>query len=138
MVRHFSGQSILTPALPDEATGRTASRDLAEVKGQERAKRALEIAAAGRHHLLMVGAPGYGKSMLAARIPGFLPPLTPVEALETSMIHSLSGLFDEGGISREPHHTASMAGIVGGGRNANGISRVVATVSAISVSSVLL
>ncbi|WP_296429550.1 YifB family Mg chelatase-like AAA ATPase [Yoonia sp.] len=123
MVRHFTGQSILTPAQPGEAIGRNASRDLAEVKGQERAKRALEIAAAGRHHLLMIGSPGSGKSMLAARIPGILPPLSPVEALETSMIHSLSGLLDEGGISREPpfrepHHTASMAAIVGGGRNA--------------------
>src|SRR5690606_1139506 len=70
-----------------------------------------------------VGTPGSGKSMLAARIPGILPPLTAAEALETSMIHSLSGLLDEGGISRtrpfrEPHHTASMAAIVGGGRGA--------------------
>jgi MoxR-like ATPase len=93
------------------------------VRGQERAKRALEIAAAGRHHLLMVGTPGSGKSMLAARLPGILPPLTATEALETSMIHSLSGLLDEGGISRErpfrePHHTASMAAIVGGGKGA--------------------
>jgi len=96
---------------------------MAEVKGQERAKRALEIAAAGRHHLLLVGPPGSGKSMLAARIPGILPPLTPTEALETSMIHSVSGLLDAGGINRErpfrePHHTASMAAIVGGGRGA--------------------
>jgi magnesium chelatase family protein len=96
---------------------------LAEVKGQERAKRALEIAAAGRHHMMMVGTPGAGKSMLAARIPSILPMLTPAEALETSMIHSLSGLLDDGGISRtrpfrEPHHTASMAAIVGGGRSA--------------------
>ncbi len=71
----------------------------------------------------MVGTPGSGKSMLAARLPGILPPLTAAEALETSMIHSLSGLLDEGGISRsrpfrEPHHTASMAAIVGGGRSA--------------------
>jgi len=100
-----------------------AAKDLAEVKGQEKAKRALEIAAAGRHHLLMVGPPGSGKSMLAARIPGILPPLEPSEALETSMIHSLAGLLDEGGISRArpfrtPHHTASMAAIVGGGRGA--------------------
>ncbi len=100
-----------------------AGRDLRDVKGQERAKRALEIAAAGRHHLLMVGTPGSGKSMLAARMPGILPPLSAAEALETSMIHSLAGLLDEGGISRtrpfrEPHHTASMAAIVGGGRGA--------------------
>ena len=77
---------------------RLRAGDFAEVKGQERAKRALEIAAAGRHHLLMVGPPGSGKSMLAARLPGILPPLEPSEALETSMIHSLAGLLDEGGL----------------------------------------
>lgn len=123
VMRHFTGQSPLPPARPGEVNRETGRRDLRDVKGQERAKRALEIAAAGRHHLLMVGTPGSGKSMLAARMPGIMPPLTPVEALETSMIHSLSGLLDEGGISRirpfrEPHHTASMAAIVGGGRGA--------------------
>ena len=84
---------------------------------------ALEIAAAGRHHMMMVGPPGSGKSMLAARLPGILPPLSPVEALETSMVYSLAGLTQDGGISRqrpfrEPHHTASTAAIVGGGRSA--------------------
>ncbi len=123
VVRHFTGRSVLTPAQPGEVTADRHARDLSDVKGQERAKRALEIAAAGRHHLFLVGSPGAGKSMLAARLPGILPPLTPVEALETSMIHSLSGLLTEGGISRtrpfrEPHHTASMAAIVGGGRGA--------------------
>lgn len=123
VVRHYTGQSVLQPSEPGEVLGQTASRELSEVKGQERAKRALEIAAAGRHHLLLVGSPGSGKSMLAARIPGILPPLSPAEALETSMIHSLSGLLDEGGITRErpfrePHHTASMPAIVGGGRTA--------------------
>jgi magnesium chelatase family protein len=123
VVRHYTGQAPLSPAEPGEVTAPAQPRDLRDVKGQERAKRALEIAAAGRHHMLMVGAPGSGKSMLAARMPGILPPLEPVEALETSMIHSLSGLRDEGGISRtrpfrEPHHTASMAAIVGGGRGA--------------------
>ncbi len=123
-IRHYSGQAPLAPAEPGdvEETALT-SRDLREVKGQERAKRALEIAAAGRHHTLMIGPPGSGKSMLAARLPGILPPLEAVEALETSMVHSLSGLLDEGGISRtrpfrEPHHTASMAAIVGGGKGA--------------------
>jgi magnesium chelatase family protein len=123
VIRHYTGAQPITPSEPGEAVVRGQVRDLRDVKGQERAKRALEIAAAGRHHLMMVGSPGSGKSMLAARIPGILPPLTAVEALETSMIHSLSGLLDEGGISRvrpfrEPHHTASMAAIVGGGRGA--------------------
>lgn len=123
VVRHFTGQFALTPAEAGEVTTGPAPRDLREVKGQERAKRALEIAAAGRHHMLMIGTPGSGKSMLAARLPGILPPLSAAEALETSMVHSLAGLISEGGISRqrpfrEPHHTASMAAIVGGGKGA--------------------
>ncbi len=123
VIRHYSGAQPIEPAQPGEVVTEGSTRDLRDVKGQERAKRALEIAAAGRHHLMMVGSPGSGKSMLAARLPGILPPLTAQEALETSMIHSLSGLLDEGGIRRarpfrEPHHTASMAAIVGGGRGA--------------------
>jgi magnesium chelatase family protein len=122
-IAHLTGRTLLEPAQPGEVIAERSGRDMRDVKGQERAKRALEIAAAGRHHLLMLGAPGSGKSMLAARLPGILPPLTPLEALETSMIHSLSGLLSEGGISRmrpfrEPHHTASIAAIVGGGRGA--------------------
>lgn len=123
VVRHYSGAQPLAPAQPGEVAPGDAPRDLRDIKGQERAKRALEIAAAGRHHLFLVGSPGSGKSMLAARLPGILPPLSPAEALETSMIHSLAGLLSAGGISRsrpfrEPHHTASMAAIVGGGRGA--------------------
>jgi magnesium chelatase family protein len=123
VVRHYTGQSPLPAAEAGEVVADPQHRDLRDVKGQERAKRALEIAAAGRHHLIMVGAPGSGKSMLAARLPGILPPLSAAEALETSMIHSLAGLLSEGGISRtrpfcEPHHTASMAAIVGGGKGA--------------------
>jgi len=123
VVRHYTGQVPIPPAEPGEVTLQPHARDLREVKGQERAKRALEIAAAGRHHLMMVGTPGSGKSMLAARLPGILPPLSATEALGTSMIHSLAGLLNEGGISRErpfrePHHTASMAAIIGGGRTA--------------------
>ncbi len=123
VLRHYTGQSPIPPAEAGEVARPIHLRDLHEVKGQERAKRALEIAAAGRHHMLMIGAPGSGKSMLAARLPGILPPLSAGEALETSMIHSLAGLLTEGGISRErpfqdPHHTASMAAIVGGGRGA--------------------
>lgn len=123
VVRHYTGQMPIAPAQPGEVNSTVTAKDLRDVKGQERAKRALEIAAAGRHHMLMVGTPGSGKSMLAARLPGILPPLTPVEALQTSMIQSLCGMIKEGGINRtrpfrEPHHTASMAAIVGGGRQA--------------------
>ena len=122
-IAHLSARSPLDPARPGLVETPAMSRDLRDVKGQERAKRALEIAAAGRHHMMMIGAPGSGKSMLAARLPSILPPLTPTEALETSMVHSLSGLLGEGGISRsrpfrDPHHTASMAAMIGGGRGA--------------------
>ena len=122
-INHLGGRAPLARALPAEAPKAATHPDLADVRGQEKARRALEIAAAGRHHLLMVGPPGAGKSMLSARLPGILPPLSPAEALETSMIHSLAGLLQGGGISREapfrdPHHTASMAAIVGGGRGA--------------------
>ncbi len=123
ITKHFSGAATLQNAQPGRIEAERDHKDLRDVKGQERAKRALEIAAAGRHHLLLSGPPGSGKSMLAARLPGLLPPLSATEALETSMIHSLSGLIDDGGIShtrpfRAPHHTASMAAIVGGGRGA--------------------
>lgn len=123
LVNHFSGRSVLSEAQPGEVQGLDDHRDLRDVRGQEKAKRALEVAAAGGHHLLMVGPPGSGKSMMAARLPGLLPPLSPSEALDTSMIHSLAGTLEEGGISRQrpirnPHHTASMAAMVGGGRGA--------------------
>lgn len=123
VVQHFKGRRPLPPAEPKEANDQVDFLDLQDVKGQERAKRALEIAAAGRHHLLMVGPPGSGKSMLASRMPGILPDMMPEEALETSMVHSLAGLLESHGITRTrpfraPHHTASMAAIVGGGRGA--------------------
>ena len=123
IVQHFNGQTVLDPAKPGEISAPHANRDLRDVRGQERGKRALEIAAAGRHHMLMTGPPGTGKSMLAACMLGILPPLTPIEALETSMIHSLSGMLSEGGICMarpfcDPHHTASQAAIIGGGRRA--------------------
>lgn len=123
VIQHYTGQRPIPPARAGDVTSDTHHRCFRDVKGQERAKRALEIAAAGRHHMMMVGTPGSGKSMLAARMPSILPPLTPREALETSMVHSLSGLIEEGGLNRsrpfrEPHHTASMAAIVGGGRGA--------------------
>lgn len=123
IINHFAGRSVLANATPGQVAPPKGQRDICDVRGQERARRALEIAAAGRHNLLMIGPPGAGKSMLAARLPGILPPLTASEALETSMIHSVAGLLGEGGISRDrpfraPHHSASMAAIVGGGRGA--------------------
>ena len=123
LVGHLTDRNPLPPAIPGEVVEAQSTKCMSEVRGQERAKRALEIAAAGRHHFLMVGSPGSGKSMLAARLAGLLPDLTAAEALETSMIHSLAGLISQGGISRTrpyraPHHTASMAAIVGGGRGA--------------------
>ena len=94
--------------------------DLADIRGQESAKRVLEIAAAGGHNLLFIGPPGAGKSMLAARLPGILPPLEPDEALEVSMLQSLAGELGDGRLTRrrpfrDPHHSASLAALVGGG-----------------------
>jgi magnesium chelatase family protein len=123
LVNHFRGTQLLSP--PAAGTIRDAERtpDLREVKGQENAKRALEIAAAGGHNLAFVGPPGSGKSMMAARLPGLLPPLTPEELLETSMIHSVAGLIAKGELTRArpfraPHHSASMAALTGGGLKA--------------------
>lgn len=123
IVQHLTGAAPLERSGPGNARDETPSADLRDVKGQERARRALEIAAAGRHHLLMVGPPGSGKSMLAARLPGLLPPMSPDEALETAMIHSVAGLIRDGELSlsrpwRDPHHSASVAAIIGGGRGA--------------------
>jgi magnesium chelatase family protein len=120
LVNHMKGSSVLTPPTPKLASTTRAVPDLKDVKGQESAKRALEITAAGGHNLLMIGPPGAGKSMLAQRLPGLLPPLDAREALEISMVRSLAGELTDGAISRErpfrnPHHSASMAALVGGG-----------------------
>src|SRR5690606_20679676 len=123
LINHFKGTQALSPPEPRIQPGDAAVLDLRDVKGQETAKRALEIAAAGGHNLLMCGPPGSGKSMLAARLPGILPPLDPVEALEVSMIHSIAGLLEDGRLLRrrpfrDPHHSASLASLIGGGHRA--------------------
>ncbi|ARO13623.1 magnesium chelatase family protein [Ketogulonicigenium robustum] len=120
---HLTGTSPLPAARPPLARPPVGgAQDLAHVRGQDAAKRALEIAAAGGHNLLMVGPPGAGKSLLASCLPGILPPLSPAEALDTAMVQSVAGLL-QGGISlqrpfRSPHHGASMPAIIGGGRRA--------------------
>ncbi len=123
LINHFRGSQVLTPPVPALAERAGAMPDLRDIKGQETAKRALEVAAAGGHNLLMMGPPGSGKSMLAARLPGILPPLSPAEALEASMIHSVAGALEDGKILRarpfrDPHHSASLAAMIGGGARA--------------------
>jgi len=123
LINHFRGLQVLSPPEPSGVAEGAEAPDLAEVKGMETAKRALEIAAAGAHNLLLVGPPGSGKSMLAARMPRLLPDLTPMEALEVSMIHSVAGMLDGGRLVmrppyREPHHSASQAALTGGGHHA--------------------
>lgn len=120
LLNHLKGVQQLPPPAPGVAAEPDHGPDLRQVKGQETAKRALEIAAAGGHNLLMIGPPGAGKSLLASCLPGILPELTPAEALEVSMVASVAGTLEEGRISRtrpfrSPHHSASMAALTGGG-----------------------
>jgi magnesium chelatase family protein len=123
LANHFKGTQVLSRPKPQVVSGATPLPDLADIKGQESAKRALEIAAAGGHNLLMIGPPGAGKSMLASRLPSILPPLSPAELLEVSMVMSVAGELHGGALTdrrpfRAPHHSASMAALVGGGLRA--------------------
>jgi len=123
LVNHLKGTQLLSRPQAKLADAGAAPPDFKDIKGQETAKRAMEIAAAGAHNLLMVGPPGAGKSMLAARMPSILPGLEPKEALEVSMIASVAGVLEGGAIRnlrpfRNPHHSASMPALVGGGTRA--------------------
>ena len=124
LINHLKGAQVLArPEARLRAKPKFKGPDMADVKGQETAKRALEIAASGGHNLLMCGPPGSGKSMLASCLPALLPDLTPREALEVSMIYSLSGQLPEEGLVsarpyRDPHHSASLPALIGGGQKA--------------------
>ena len=123
LLTHLRGVQMLPQPQPELLPSSHRAPDMADLKGQETARRVLEIAAAGRHNLLMVGPPGAGKSMLASRLPGLLPPLSPREALDVTMLHSVAGQLPAGGLIqarpfRDPHHSASMAALVGGGARA--------------------
>lgn len=123
LANHFKGTQVLRRPEPAISTADGPLPDLADIAGQESARRALEIAAAGGHHMLMCGPPGAGKSMLASRLPSILPPLSPRELLDVSMVHSVAGLIAGGALTdrrpfRAPHHSASMAALVGGGLRA--------------------
>jgi magnesium chelatase family protein len=123
LVNHFNGRQPLRRPEPKVDPDAPPLPDLRDVRGQEAAKRALEVAAAGGHNMLMIGPPGSGKSMLAARLPSILPPLAVEEMLEVSMVHSMAGALSNGRLQverpfRAPHHSASMAALVGGGTRA--------------------
>jgi magnesium chelatase family protein len=123
LINHFRGTQLLEAPVAAGVEDVPPGCDLQDVRGMETAKRALEIAAAGRHNLLFIGAPGSGKSMLAARLPGLLPDLSPQEALEVSMVQSVAGTLEGGRLRRrppfrEPHHSASQAALTGGGHRA--------------------
>lgn len=123
LINHFKGTQVLTRPECEIESEPARYTDMREIRGQHTARRALEVAAAGGHNLLMIGPPGAGKSLLASCMPGILPPLDASEILEASMVASIAGKLNHGRLSqhrpfRDPHHSASMAAMVGGGKRA--------------------
>ena len=123
LINHFKGTQVLSPPEAEMVDDHVRGTDMREIRGQHTARRALEVAAAGGHNLLMIGPPGAGKSMLASCLPGILPSLDASEILEASMVASIAGKLEGGRLSkrrpfREPHHSASPAAMVGGGKRA--------------------
>ncbi|MDA0781371.1 MAG: YifB family Mg chelatase-like AAA ATPase [Rickettsiales bacterium] len=124
LINHFKGTQVITPpTIKFDEAANTNYPDLRDIKGQESAKRALEVAASGNHNMLMTGPPGSGKSMLASRLPGIIPELSSNEMLDVSMIESISNNLEDGKIKRvrpfrDPHHSCSMAAMIGGGKRA--------------------
>ena len=121
LIKHFKNETILVQPEPKLDEISAYNLDMKDVKSQRFAKRGLEIAAAGGHNVLMIGPPGAGKSMLASRLPGILPKLSPKEALDVTVVHSLAGMAPKDGLVktrpfRDPHHSASLPALVGGGQ----------------------
>jgi magnesium chelatase family protein len=123
LMNHLNGGQLLPPPIRETRDDFRSGPDMREIKGQETARRVLEITAAGGHNLLMSGPPGAGKSMLASCLPSILPSMSPAEMLEVSVIESVAGALSGGRLRRtrpfrDPHHSSSMAAMVGGGRRA--------------------
>ena len=142
LIKHFKNETILVQPEPKLDEISAYNLDMKDVKSQRFAKRGLEIAAAGGHNVLMIGPPGTGKSMLASRLPGILPKLSPKEALDVTVVHSLAGMAPKDGLVktrpfRDPHHSASLPALVGGGQKGSRVKYLWRTMEFFSLMSSL-